>query len=66
MAPLRMGTSSQITDENIAAGYRVTETRESREIVGRDAFDAPQIHALWLARGGSETKLRQGMHMAVP
>jgi hypothetical protein len=58
MAPLRMGTSSQITDENIADGYRVAETRESREIVGRDAFDAPQMYAPWLARGGYRDKTR--------
>jgi len=58
MAPLRMGTSSQITDENIAEGYRVAETREGCEIVGRDAFDAPQIYAPWLARGGYRDKVR--------
>jgi hypothetical protein len=52
MAPLRMGTSSQITDENIADGYRVAETREGCEIVGREAFDAPQIHALSIIAAG--------------
>ena len=58
--------NSTISESDVTNGWRMAETRESCEIVGRDAFDAPQIHALWLARGGSETKLRQGMHMAVP
>ncbi|MBR6733256.1 MAG: hypothetical protein IKL96_02530 [Kiritimatiellae bacterium] len=51
--PLRSGgTQVQITGEDITNCWRVAEMREGCEIVGRDAFDAPQIHADWLMRGG--------------
>ena len=50
--------NSTISESDVTNGWRVVETRESREIVGRDAFDAPQIHALWLARGGYKDKTR--------
>ena len=51
--PLRSGCSQvQITDEDITNCWRVAEMREGCEIVGRDAFDSPQIHEDWLIRGG--------------
>ena len=51
--PLRSGGSQvQITDEDITNCWRVAEMREGCEIVGRDAFGAPQIHEDWLVRGG--------------
>ena len=56
---LRSGNGqSQITETNVADGYRVVATREGCEIVERDAFDAPQIYAPWLARGGYKDKTR--------
>ena len=45
-------TAYPITDEDITNCWRVAEMREGCEIVGRDAFGAPQIHEDWLVRGG--------------
>ena len=50
--------NSTISESDVTNGYRVAETRESREIVGRDAFDAPQMHMPWLLRGGYRDKTR--------
>ena len=47
-----------ISESDVSNGWRVVETRESREIVGRDSFANPRIHALWLARGGYRDKTR--------
>ncbi|MBR6734423.1 MAG: hypothetical protein IKL96_08500, partial [Kiritimatiellae bacterium] len=50
--------NSTISESDVSNGWRVVETRESREIVGRDAFDAPQTCTPWLARGGYKDKTR--------
>ena len=50
--------NSIISESDVSNGWRVVETRESREIVRRDSFANPQIHALWLARGGYKDKTR--------
>ncbi len=47
-----------ISQSDISNGYRPVETREGCRIVGREAFDASQIHEPWLARGGYKDKMR--------
>ena len=59
MIQLRSGNApSLITEANVSNGWREVETREGCEIVGREAFATPQIHAPWLARGGYMDKTR--------
>ena len=41
-----------VTEEDVSNGWRVAETREGYEIVGRGVLDAPQINEAWLVRGG--------------
>ena len=57
-ASMSQSHNSIISESDISNGWRVVETRESREIVRRDSFAAPQIHTTWLARGGYKDKTR--------